>query len=118
MIKNIVTMDNIGGGIAPALFQKGLNRVLDNIADNATSAVKERKIKMTFTIKPDEEKTGVSVKVNMETMLAQVGSKTAAAFLSVDEDGDFHMTTSDPKQMELADQLTGLNGLKEKAGNE
>jgi len=118
-IRNTATMENLGGGIGPKLFAKGLEKVLESIADAGTSAVKERKIVMTFTFKADEERQGVSVKVGMDAKLVQVAEKSAIAFLSKDGEGDLHMTTSDPKQMELADQLIELQDKNlEKAGNQ
>ena len=103
------TMENIGGGLAPTLFQVGLERVLDNIADERTSAVKARTVTMTFTIKSDEMRQQTTVDVSMKTTLAQVGSKKAVTYLAKDENGDPIMTVSDPKQMELADQLAAVN---------
>lgn len=113
VIKNAATIDNIGGGIAPELFKKGLERVLNNISDPATSARKERKIAITFTFKPDEERLGVEIDVSMSTTLAQIGSKKAMAYLSKDNEEKLHMTTSNPINMELFEQLE-----QAKAGNE
>lgn len=116
-LRNRATITNIGGGLAPALFEKGLERVLDNIADPATSAVKQRKVKIEFAFKPDEERRGVEVEIKMETTLAQIGSKKAIVYLSKDNDDALCMSTSDPRQMELAEQLTSIQEIK-KVGNQ
>ena len=79
-ISKHATMENIGGGIGPRLFAKGLESVLENMADPATSPVKQRKVKMSFTFKADEERRGVECEISMETTLAQVGSKKAILF--------------------------------------
>lgn len=111
-VKREATMENIGGGVGPALFAKGLEQVLENMADAATSAVKQRKVKMSFTFKADEERHGVECEVKMSTELAQVGTKKAILFLSKDSEDVLHMITSDPKQIELADQLKAAGGEK------
>lgn len=103
------TLNNIGGGIAAAQFRKGVEQVLDNIADNETSAVKQRTVTITWVIKPDQSRTQAEVEVSMKTGLAAIGSKKAITYLSNDENGNPRMTVSDPKQMELADQLSAVN---------
>lgn len=107
------TMQNIGGGIAPALFQAGMERVLENIADERTSSGKSRTVTMTFTFKPDETRTQTICEVNMKTTLAQIASKKAVTYLSKDEDGSPRMTASDPKQSELAEGLMSIETLRE-----
>jgi len=102
------TLSNIGGGLAERLFHLGMDRVLENIADENTSAGKARTVQITWTIKPDETRTQTTIDVSMKTGLAQVGSKKAVTYLSKDENGDPRMTVNDPKQMELADQLAAV----------
>lgn len=111
MSKNIqrATMENIGGGIAPVLFQAGMERIMDNIADGRTSAIKGRTLTITFTIKADETRAETTVDVAMKTTLAQIGSKKAVTYLTKNEDGETVMAVSNPKQMELADQLAAVN---------
>lgn len=108
------TMANIGGGIGPALFQAGLERVLENIADERTSSGKARKITMEFTFKPDETRAQTVVEVNMKTTLAQIASKKAVTYLSKSENGAPRMTVSDPKQSDLALGLMNFEQEKEK----
>lgn len=107
------SMETIGGGIGPKLFRKGIEQILDNIADEATNPTIKRKINMSFSFKPDEDRHLTKVEVKMSTTLAQVGAKEAVVYLGLDHDGEYRMTNSDPKQLELADQLKVIPGQKE-----
>lgn len=108
-----LTLDNLNGGQAPALFDLGLRRILENFEDDSTKPTATRTLTLKFTLKADEDRHLTGIKVGMTTSLAQVEPKTGVAYLSMDHEGEALMlVTSDPKQMELADQLSVITGGK------
>ncbi len=101
-----VTLNNIARGIAPQLFDRELDKVLDNIADTRTSAIKQRKVTLEFIFKPDQERHTVEVEVKAKSTLAEGSGVKGLVFASLDEDQGIRLITlSDPKQLTLADQL-------------
>jgi hypothetical protein len=110
-----LTINNVGGGIIPELFNKGLSKVLNNISDKSTSPTKPRKITIDISMEPSEELDQVDIHVSMRTTLAPTRGRKALAYLDLDGD-EKKITLTDPNQMELA---FGLNqGLKKAEGAE
>ena len=104
-------INTIGGGIAPNLFKEGLERLLENIQDEATSAEAKRTLTLEFTFSPDSQRGLLDCKVNMKTKLAPISGRKAMVWLSKDGTA----TISDPKQTELA---FGLNDQSKAAEGE
>ena len=101
-----VTLTNIARGIAPQLFGRELDKVLENIGDTRTSPVKQRKITLEFIFKPDQERHTVEVEVKAKSTLAEGSGVKGLVFTSLDaEQGLRIITLNDPKQLTLADQL-------------
>jgi len=57
MQETIVTLNTIANGAAVELFDRELQRVIQNIADPNTSAKARREIHIKVTILPDEERS-------------------------------------------------------------
>ncbi|MCK5614018.1 hypothetical protein KAR91_69790 [Candidatus Pacearchaeota archaeon] len=104
------TLTNVARGMAPQLFDREFKKVLENIQDTRTGAVKTRKIVMEFIIQPDQDRHALSIEVKAKSALAEgVGAK-GFAFASLDGEGEPIVSLNDPKQLDLADQLKDKMG--------
>jgi hypothetical protein len=81
-----------GGGVEEKL-QYALNEVAENIADPNTDAKKARKVTMTLTLKPNEQRTIANLEVDVKTSLAApMGISTT---LMIDRDNDGKIVASE-----------------------
>jgi len=81
-----------GGGVEEKL-QYALDEVAENIADPNTDAKKVRKVTMTLTLKPNEQRTIANLEVDVKTSLAApVGISTT---LMIDRDGEGKIVASE-----------------------
>ncbi|NLW90984.1 MAG: replication terminator protein [Syntrophomonadaceae bacterium] len=79
-----MTFSNLAGGGAQERLQDALDQVAANIADPNTDAKKTRKITMTLTMKPNEQRSIANLEINVKTSLVSpVGINTT---LMVDRD--------------------------------
>ena len=99
-----VNLHTLGNGLAAQKFQDEFEKVLENIADRRTKGTAKREIKLTFVVVPDEGREVGVVEVKSECKLAPIPAKKTMMYFTNDNEGPV-ATTSDPKQMELADQI-------------
>src|SRR5262245_44360057 len=57
MDEKFLSLETLGHGAAVEMFNDELSKVLDNILDPNTTATAARSVTLTFTIKPDEDRT-------------------------------------------------------------
>lgn len=62
-------LHTIGRGGAAELFERELQRVLENIKDANTDPKKKRKIKLTFELEPYADRSGANCNIRVETTL-------------------------------------------------
>ena len=75
-----------GGGVQEKL-QYALNEVAENIADPNTDAKKIRKVTMTLTLKPNEQRSIATLEVDVKTSLAQPVGISTTLMIDRDEKG-------------------------------
>ena len=81
-----------GGGVQEKL-QYALNEVAENIADPNTDAKKTRKVTMTLTLKPNEQRSIANLEIDVKTSLvAPIGISTT---LMIDRDEKGQIVTSE-----------------------
>lgn len=97
MITSEVGLLSIGGGVAPELFKRELDVVLQNITDINTPAKETRKIFMEFTIKPTERRDMCNVLVKCRSSIPGVKPQEALFYLGK-KDGKAVAVAHDPKQ--------------------
>lgn len=84
MKNELINFATLAGGGVQEKLQYALSEVADNIADPNTDAKKTRKITMTLTMKPNEQRTIANLEVDVKTSLAApVGISTT---LMIDRD--------------------------------
>lgn len=67
-----ITLDNLAGGAASEIFERELNSVARNIADQNTDPKKTRKIVLTISFTPDENREEVKLSVSAKATIVPV----------------------------------------------
>lgn len=97
-----VCLKNLAGGAALERFDHEFERVLKNICDPNTDPKKIRKIKLTITLKPSEDRDFSSAKIDCESTLAPLESFNASLYIGRTPDGKFVAQQSHYKQTTFA----------------
>lgn len=98
------TLNNVACGQAPDLFDRELQRVLANIADDDMPATAVRKIVLEFTFRPENDRSAIITTVQAKSKLCEAAG-VAGLMYAVNDDGELKASNSNPKQFTLADQL-------------
>lgn len=94
MSKNIDLSTLADGAVAERLNIE-MQKVLDNVTDPNTDAVKARKITLTLTVKPNENRKSADIKVSAKTTLAP--AKEVASLFIIDTDSAGKVTGAELK---------------------
>lgn len=81
-----ITLDNLNGGQVVALFDREIEKLLGNIADENTPAQAARSITISIKVKPAEDRGSASIEVSAKSTLA--GVKPSKSFAVFAFDGD------------------------------
>lgn len=104
--KEMVTLENLGGGAASEMFQGSLEKVIENIINPNTKAETTRVITLKMKVKPDKkQRTLCVIELSCEEKLATVLPFETAMFVGMDQ-GVVAATEYAPKQETLFDQST------------
>lgn len=77
MSENMIDLNTFANGALAARFNEELSRVLNNIQDPNTKATDARKITLTVSLKPDQERELSIVDINAKASLShRVGVQT------------------------------------------
>lgn len=98
----VIALDTLNGGQVVALFDRELEKILENIADENTPEKATRSLKIEIKIKPEEGRESAVVEVSAQSKLAAV--KPSKSFAVFAYDGD-RVTAyqSDPTQLKLGE---------------
>jgi len=75
-----LSLENLSGGDAIELFNRALQKVLDNILDPKTKPQEKREIKLIVIIKPDETRKQATIEINAMAKLANEEGRNTLAF--------------------------------------
>ncbi len=98
----IISLDSLNGGQVVALFDRELESLLANIADENTSAKAERAITIKIAIKPEDDRGSAVVSVSATSKLAPAKPSKSYAVFAFDGD-KVTAYQSDPTQLNLGD---------------
>lgn len=101
-------LDSLAGGAVKERFNDGLQEVLDNIIDPNTDAKKSRKIALTITIKPKDERDFALIDFDVKTTLAQPKSIGSSIIIDRDNSGKAvaaEVNKTIPGQMSVEDYI-------------
>jgi methyl coenzyme M reductase subunit C-like uncharacterized protein (methanogenesis marker protein 7) len=95
-----VTIETIGGGVIPELFDREIAAILENIADPNTTTKKAREIDIKIKITPQEGREVAFVEVSCNSKLAGVDPKGSAIYIARQQ-GALVALVKDPRQETL-----------------
>lgn len=95
-----VTLVSLGDGAAVEKFDIELERVLKNIADPNTDPTAVRKITLTVSIKPNQERTIGTVNINATSKLSSGKGHETVVYV-VKRGGQVSAVESNPAQMSI-----------------
>src|SRR5690349_802930 len=98
-----VTLDTIGGGALPELFEAELARVLANIADPNTDISTKREITIKVSLKPKKDRDVIDVEMKCQSKLAGIVTVSTQVFMGK-QNGKLVAVENDPRQSKLFDQ--------------
>lgn len=88
MADNTLSFTTLAGGGVEEKLQYALKEVAENIADPNTDAKKARKVTMTLTLKPNEQRTIANLEVDVKTSLAAPMGISTTLMIDRDEKGN------------------------------
>lgn len=93
----IVSLDTLADGAAVERFNYELQKALENIGDINTSAGATRSVSLIIKMKPNEERTGAAVSIEIKSTLASI--KPEATYFHLTNHGSSVVATEyNPKQ--------------------
>lgn len=102
--KEMVTLDNLGGGAASEMFHDSLEKVIENVVNPNTKPDAVRSITLKMKVKPDKkQRTLCVVELSCEEKLAAVMPFETAMFVGM-ENGVAAATEYAPQQATLFDE--------------
>lgn len=105
-----LTLDNIGEGVAGELFQRELDKVLDNILDINTDPKKVRSITLKITIRPNEDRNLGNIYVEAASNIVPNNGYASQVFMGRDKGQPVCIEHKKPKQLALFDEQ-GIQGI-------
>jgi hypothetical protein len=94
-------LETLREGAAVERFNDELQVILANALDPNTSYKVKRKITLTVTFAPDEDRRGMDIEIKCESKLAPPKSVDGYAYLRKNEKGEITATEFNPSQPEL-----------------
>ncbi len=82
-----MSLGNIRRGSAVEMVDEAIQRVVENIVDLNTTATAKRKVTLTLTFTPSNERDSAAVTIAVTSSLAPQASVETTAFLSHTRDG-------------------------------
>ena len=110
-----VNILELGQGAIQEQINGEVNRIMANVLDPNTDAKTARKLTITLTFKPDENREVVSCSAQAKSNLAPVKAITTSLIVESDKDGNpiaAELTKNDPNQISAFDEGKVTNVLK------
>lgn len=102
--KEMVTLDNLGGGAASEMFQESLKKIIENVVNPNTKPDAVRTITLKMKVKPGKnDRSLCTVELSCDEKLAAVMPFETAMFVGV-QHGVAAATEYAPQQATLFDQ--------------
>jgi len=106
------TLAGIGGGATIERFDLGLQAALDNIQDPNTDPKKPRKVILTLTINPDQDRNYGKYTIDVQTKLAPIMPHPGRVFMGRTVTGKGVASEEHPTQVEMDGILNPGNNVK------
>lgn len=107
--KEYVGLDNLGYGAAEELFQDELTKIIKNINDPNTKAEAKRTIKLTLTLKPNENRSMCLSEISCTSTLATSRPFQSQIYVGVDGNGNALASEIEPPDQQSLFDATVTN---------
>ena len=104
-----LSLATIKGGAAIEMVDNALQELLENIVDPNTDATTKRKVMLTLTLAPDQERESMHVKLDVRSSFAPHEAVGTIAFISHTRDGVVAVE-NDPGQRNLYEEKPAESG--------
>ena len=98
-----LSLATIKGGAAIEMVDDAIQELLENIVDPNTDATTKRKVTLTLTLAPDQERESMHVKIDVRSSFAPHEAVGTIAFIAHTRDGVVAVE-NDPKQRQLFEE--------------
>lgn len=100
-MKEIFNLEKIAGGTVNRVVNVKMKRLIENIMDTSTEALRPRKLIVTITVIPNDVREEASVDIDVQTKLEKPKTISTKIAIKKDMDGEIQAT-----------ELTNENGVK------
>ena len=113
-----VTLGSLAAGATGERWEHTLIDIIKNIRDPNTEPTAKRKIVLTLTIQPHEDRESMAAKIDVTTNMASIKGYSFPMWVEKDDEGQYRLTIMAPQQ-EIEEQLEVAGTITPgKAGNE
>lgn len=105
--KDSVSVDRLAGGDLVPRLNDALQKLAENVLDPSTKATAPRKITLTITMKPDDNRDMGSVELGIAVKLAAPKPAKTTVFINQNRDGSVVLSERDTRQADIFDSAEG-----------
>ena len=102
--REFTSIDQLMDGAVSERFRDELKKVSDNLFDMSTDASKVRKLTLTFSFKPTEDRQFAELKVDVKSTLVPAAAMKQILFMAQEDSGAVHLieqTNQIPGQIDI-----------------
>ncbi len=98
-----LSLATLKGGAAIEMVDEAIQELLENIVDPNTDATTKRKVTLSLTLAPDQERESMHIKIDVRSSFAPHEAVGTIAFISHTRDGVV-AAENNPKQRQLFEE--------------
>lgn len=102
--KDSVSVDKLAGGEIVPRLNEALQKLAENVLDPSTNATATRRITLTISVKPDEQRDMASVELGIAVKSAPPKPAKTKVFINQNRDGSVSLTERDQRQPDIFDE--------------
>ena len=106
MSDEIISITELHGGAGIKLMDDAIARAVANVLDPNTSATKTRKVQLTVTLNPNEDRSAANCTIAIQTSMAPPKERDTRLFFGIRSDGTYAAKEVHVDQMNMFDSKT------------
>ena len=109
-----LSLENIGGGVAKELFEREVDKVLENIADINTSAKEARSVNLKVTFRPNDARDAGMIEVKCTSSVAGTFASTTPIMIVRDnEKNTVYQNVVKQSEMNFSEKVVNMEDKKD-----
>lgn len=97
-----ITLENLAGGAAAERFTQAMRDLVENVQDPNTNAKAKRRVVLTVTVSPTEDREAGALTFDIQAKLAPPKPHSGLIYMGR-RDGRYVAVANDPRQMDAFD---------------